>query len=78
MVLTLKATIRDQSEQIAKLEAENAAIRTLMNSYNLGGWTDSLGLITEQRRVMQMALDAIEDKGLLIELQDALRNALGE
>ena len=30
-------------DEIAALEAENKAIRTLMNTYNLGGWTDSLG-----------------------------------
>ena len=26
-----------------RLQSENAAIRTLMNTYNLGGWTDALG-----------------------------------
>ena len=32
---------RTPAERIAELEAENHALRTLMNTYNLGGWTDA-------------------------------------
>ena len=34
--------------EVERLEAENAALRELMNTYNLGGWTDSLELIKER------------------------------
>jgi hypothetical protein len=37
-----------QADRVKELEAENAQIRTLMNCYNLGGWTDSLALIKER------------------------------
>jgi hypothetical protein len=36
----------------ADLEAENASLRTLLNTYNLGGWTDSLELIKERDALM--------------------------
>lgn len=51
---------RDVFEARAKaLQAENAAIRELMNIYNLGGWTDSLALIKE-RDALQAKLTALE------------------
>jgi hypothetical protein len=31
------------ADRIAELERELVAVRTLMNCYNLGGWTDSIG-----------------------------------
>ena len=37
------------------LKAENAFIRTLMNCYNLGGWTDSLRLMQERNALARDA-----------------------
>lgn len=34
--------------RVDALVAENAALRTLMDCYNLGGWTDSLRLMQER------------------------------
>ena len=38
----------EAADTIDALVAENEAIRTLMNCYNVGGWTDSLTLIKER------------------------------
>jgi len=35
----------EAADEIERLRAENAAIRELMNVYNLGGWTDVIGPI---------------------------------
>ena len=35
-------------DEVERMRAELAAIRELMNCYNLGGWTDSLALIKER------------------------------
>lgn len=43
-----------------RLIAENRSIRTLMDLYNLGGWTDSLRLIQE-RDALARKLDAVRE-----------------
>ena len=53
----------ENSFEIERLKAENAAIRTLMDCYNVGGWTDSLTLIQERdkcKAALRVALDAME------------------
>jgi multidrug resistance efflux pump len=37
------ATIKTLTTKLAASEAELAAVRELMNVYNLGGWTDAIG-----------------------------------
>ena len=57
------ATLQNALAEIERLKAENAAIRTLMDCYNVGGWTDSLTLIQERdkcKAAMRVALDAME------------------
>jgi ABC-type transporter Mla MlaB component len=61
--------VADQAQEISNLKAENASIRTLMDCYNLGGWTDSLGLITAQRSAL--AEQSLEIQRLKAELSDA-------
>ena len=39
--------------EVQRLKGENEAIRTLMNCYNLGGWTDSISLLQENQRLRQ-------------------------
>jgi hypothetical protein len=56
-----------QAKKIAKLEADNAAIRELMNTYNLGGWTDAI-------EPMKRALKA-EAKIAVLEKQNREVNA---
>ena len=41
-------TITALLAEVERLIAENASIRTLMDCYNLGGWTDSLRLMQER------------------------------
>ena len=47
-LLMCPACIASQEGEATRLRAELAAIRELMNCYNLGGWTDSLALIKER------------------------------
>ena len=57
------ATLQNALAEIERLKAENAAIRTLMDCYNVGGWTDSLTLIQERdkcKAALRVALDAME------------------
>ena len=57
------ATLIAALAEIERLKAENAAIRTLMDCYNVGGWTDSLTLIQERdkcKAALWVALDAME------------------
>ena len=45
------------------LKSENGSLRELMNTYNIGGWTDSLSLIEERgslKKAARFALDALE------------------
>ena len=69
-IQTARFTIAAQQQKIAALEAENKAIRTLMNTYNLGGWTDSLGCISDlqttiaaQAELLKLAEDALRQWG---------------
>lgn len=45
------------------LKSENGSLRELMNTYNIGGWTDALSLIEERgslKKAAKFALDALE------------------
>lgn len=44
------ACLRESAAAIESLATENAAIRALMDIYNLGGWTDSLSLLERAER----------------------------
>lgn len=44
------AALAKLEEEKAELARENEQIRTLMNVYNLGGWTDSLRALTDQAK----------------------------
>ena len=44
---TANTVIERLDAKVAELESENKAIRILMDMYNLGGWTDSLGCIKD-------------------------------
>ena len=54
------ATIAQQAERIKAPEAENKAIRILMDMYNLGGWTDSLRCVTDLTQQLAAANALIE------------------
>jgi hypothetical protein len=55
---SLAKMVDDLDAEKGKLVAENAAIRALMDSYNLGGWTDALA-------PMERALKAESEKAAL-------------
>lgn len=58
-----------------RLMGENAAIRELMNCYNLGGWTDSLALKSE-RDALQSALESEREQRKIVERErDAAEEA---
>ena len=42
LIAQMIGTIADRDAELAKVKADEAAIRELMNVYNLGGWTDAL------------------------------------
>lgn len=48
-------TITALLAEVERLIAENASIRTLMDCYNLGGWTDSLRLMQERNALARDA-----------------------
>ena len=52
------------ADTIDALVADNEAIRTLMDCYNVGGWTDSLALIKERdqlRAEVERLRDFVEE-----------------
>ena len=51
-------SIREAAAELSRLTAENAALRELLNVYNLGGWTDAVG-------PMQRALKAETENAAL-------------
>jgi len=44
----LRAAVESMAQELGAAKSETEAIRTLMNCYNLGGWTDSLTLLKER------------------------------
>lgn len=78
--LKLSGMIFEVTTERDHLAAENQAIRTLMNSYNLGGWLDVLGLaadldaVTNQRdKLLAAAEDADECREILGNLIDNIK-----
>ena len=54
----------EAADTIDALVADNEAIRTLMDCYNVGGWTDSLALIKERdqlRAEVERLRDFVEE-----------------
>ena len=51
--------LKDAAAALVQLRDENAAIRTLMNTYNLGGWTDSISVLQRAERAEAERDDAI-------------------
>lgn len=71
------ATLQNALAEIERLKAENAAIRTLMDCYNVGGWTDSLTLIQERdkcKAALRVALECLEKVWLLGDHEAMLAN----
>ena len=53
---------QDYKEVVAEvwaLKAENESLRTLLNCYNLGGWTDSLALLQENEALKKALRDTV-------------------
>jgi uncharacterized coiled-coil DUF342 family protein len=68
-----KALMFEAADEIKKLRTENAAIRELMNNYNLGGWTDSLTLIKERDKLQIKSDDLKSDMIAMQRERDELR-----
>ena len=61
IIIDLERQLADVKAQLAERTRENDAIRELMNTYNLGGWTDAVepmkrALAAEQRERETMAV----------------------
>lgn len=76
----LKASLAEVFAENERLKTENLQIHTLMNLYNLGGWTDSLELMKErdsEKQVREQHAETIlwqaEEIAKLIAERDAFK-----
>lgn len=47
-------------QQLAEAQSENKAIRELMNSYNLGGWTHAIPVMERAQKAERQLAEALE------------------
>jgi len=64
--------------ELRATRAENAAIRELMNSYNVGGWTDALGPMKRALKAEELLRAALARLALKGDDADDLRAACPE